>query len=90
MTIRYTIVFSKLAESKFEQCIRADRKLGEQIAQAIERIASHPDLGESLTGRWRGYRKYRMGDYRIVYRVEHGKLLIYVMTIGHRKDVYRG
>ena len=86
---RYTVVFSQLAQEKFDRFIQADRKLGEQIAKAIDRLATHPEVGEFLTGAWKGYRKYRTGHYRIIYRLEHHKLLIYIITIGHRGDVYR-
>ena len=88
MTTRYTVVFSQLAKEKFDQFIRADRKLGEQLAKAIDRLAANPRLGEFLRGHWKGYRKYRTGHYRIVYRVEHQRLIIYIVTMGHRKDVY--
>jgi mRNA interferase RelE/StbE len=84
----HTVVLSKLAQEKFDYFIRADRARGEQIAKAIDRLANNPHLGEFLKGEWKGYRKYRTGDYRIIYRVEHAKLLIYVITIGDRKDVY--
>ena len=89
MTSRYTVVLSKLAQEKFDTFIRADRKLGQQLAKAIDRIALNPDLGEFLKGEWKGYRKYRSGNYRIIYRVERQRLIIYIMTIGDRKDVYR-
>ncbi len=89
MTGKFTVLFSKLAQEKFDYFIRADRKLGEQIAKAIDRIALNPNLGEFLKGDWKGYRKYRTGNYRIIYRTEHSKLLIYIITIDDRKDVYR-
>lgn len=89
MSTRYTVVFSKLAKEKFDHFIRANRKLGEQIAKAIERLALHPELGEFLKGEWKGYRKYRTGSYRIIYRIEHTQLVIFIITIDDRKDVYR-
>lgn len=89
MTTRYTVVLSKLAQEQFDRFIRADRKLGEQIAKAIDRVAEHPNLGEFLKGEWKGYRKYRTSHYRILYRVEHHRLFIYIITIDDRKDVYR-
>ena len=89
MTTRYTVVLSNLAKEKFDAFIHADRKLGEQIAKAIERLAIHPELGEFLKGEWKGYQKYRAGRYRIIYRIEHTQLIIYVITIDDRKDVYR-
>lgn len=89
MTSRYTIVLSKLAQEKFDRFIQADRTLGERLAKAIDRLATNPNLGEFLKGEWKGYRKYRTGNYRIIYRLEHQRLLIYIITIDDRKDVYR-
>lgn len=89
MMARYTVLLSKLAQEKFDSFIHAGRKLGEQIAKAIDRLAEHPELGEFLTGGWKGYRKYRTGRYRIIYRVEHSRLMVYIITIDDRKDVYR-
>ena len=89
MTAHYTVVLSKVARERFDCFIRADRKLGERLAKAIERLSAHPELGEFLRGEWKGYRKYRTGNYRIIYRIEHAKLVIYIITIDDRKDVYR-
>ena len=89
MSPRYTVVLSKLAREKFDGFIRADRTLGKRMAKAIDRLAANPDLGEFLKGEWKGYRKYRAGNYRIIYRIEHAKLIIYIITIDDRKDVYR-
>ena len=89
MTARYTVVFSELAREKFDQFIHSGRKTGKQIAKAIDRLALNPELGEFLKGEWKDYRKYRIGDYRIIYRVEHFRLVVYIVTIGDRKDVYR-
>ena len=89
MTARYTVVLSKLAQEKFDRFVRADRKLGEQLAKAIDRLSRHPELGGFLKGEWKGYRKYRSGDYRIIYRIEHSRLIVYILTMDDRKDVYR-
>lgn len=89
MSVPYSIVFSKLAQEKFDHFIHKNRKTGEQIAKAIDRLAANIRLGEPLTGQWHGYYKYRTGNYRIIYRLEHSQLIIYVITIDHRKDVYR-
>lgn len=89
MTARYTVVFSRLAREKFDTFIHTNRRIGEQIAQAIDRLALDPSLGDFLKGQWKGYRRYRTGNYRIIYRTEHSRLLIYIITIDDRKDVYR-
>ncbi len=89
MSSRYTVVLSKLAQGKFDKLIHQNRKIGEQIAKAIDRLALNPALGDFLKGQWQGYRKYRAGSYRIIYRVEHSKLIVYIITIDDRKDIYR-
>jgi len=83
------VILSKLAESKFDQLIHSDRKLGEQVAKAIDRVASNPELGELLKGEWKGHRKYRTGRYRIIYRTDREQLMLYIVTIDDRKDIYR-
>lgn len=39
-----------------------------------------------------GYDRYRIrqGVYRILYEIENDRLVVYVVKVGHRKDVYRG
>jgi mRNA interferase RelE/StbE len=46
-------------------------------------------IGEALKGSKLGeFWKYRVGDYRIIVRIEDEKLLVLAMRIGHRRDVY--
>jgi mRNA interferase RelE/StbE len=60
----------------------------ERIKRAIEeRLLVDPQqYGEPLRRGLQGYRKLRVGDYRIVYRVDKDKII--VLKIGNRKDVY--
>ena len=85
----YSGILSKMAQKKFDEFISSDRKLGEQLAKALDRLAVTPDLGKPLSGEWRGYLRYRSGRYRIIYRIEHSKLIVYVLSMDHRKEVYR-
>jgi len=41
-------------------------------------------LSSNITGQWR----YRVGDYRIICNINDKELIILVITIGHRRDVY--
>ncbi len=58
-----------------------------------ERLATADDprqLGKSLTGSQLGnYWRYRVGDYRLVADVQDKTLVVLVVRIGHRRDVYR-
>ncbi|MBA3874000.1 MAG: type II toxin-antitoxin system mRNA interferase toxin, RelE/StbE family [Anaerolineae bacterium] len=53
------------------------------IARFVETIHH-----EELTGQWAGYYRIRVGDYRIIYRIEHSELLIVIEAIGHRREIY--
>ena len=60
----------------------------DRIKRAIEeRLLKEPlKYGQPLKRSLRGYRKLRVGDYRIIFKVE--KDAVIVLKIGHRKEVY--
>ena len=60
-----------------------------RIRKAIEtRLLKDPVMfGQPLRQSLKGHRKLRVGDWRVIYRVEHSNIII--LTIGNRKDVYR-
>lgn len=53
-------------------------------------LASDPRVGKPLAGPYKGLWKYRIGDYRMIYSIEDQRLVIFVLRIRHRKDVYQG
>ena len=60
------------------------------IKRAIEeRLMIDPiRLGKPLRHSLKGHRRLRVGDYRVVYRIENDALTVVVVAIKHRKDVY--
>ena len=72
------------------------RKLGRSAQAEIlrylrERIATNDDprrFGKTLTKDLGGLWRYRVGDYRIVARIEDHRLFVLVVTVGHRREVY--
>lgn len=83
----YKIEISKTAERQFT-------KLGEKdqlrIARVINQLAvdPHPQGCRKLTG-YKDVFRIRVGNYRIIYSVEKKRLIIIILKIGHRKDIYR-
>lgn len=73
-----------------------DRRMLRQISQRIDMLTEDPEKqGKSLIGELRGYRSIRAADqrYRIIYRIEKLKVIVYIITIGlrregDRKDIY--
>ena len=64
------------------------QNIKERIRKAIEdRILTNTDkYGQPLKRGLQGYRKLRVGDYRVIYKIKEAEVLIF--KIGHRKEVY--
>jgi mRNA interferase RelE/StbE len=58
-----------------------------KIDKAIEKIREDPLFGKPLTG-MKELRRIRTGNYRVIYTFRKDELLLLVVKIGHRKDVY--
>ena len=83
---------------EFDRAAARDlRKLGTDAELRVlrylrERIAGTEDprrLGKPLTGDRKGLWRYRVGDYRIVASIEDDRFVVLVVTVGHRREVYR-
>jgi mRNA interferase RelE/StbE len=79
-----------------ERALKELRKLGKQaqrdiIAYLDERIAGAEDprrFGKGLKADLAGLWRFRVGDYRILCQIRDGELLVLVVAVGHRRDVY--
>ncbi len=68
------------------------RHVGEQILTGLQQIAvlENPrQRGKAMVGERKGYWRYRIGDYRVIVRIEDERLVIVVIAVGHRREVYR-
>ncbi len=72
---------------------RLDRQAQRDILKYFsERIATDEDLqrfGKPLRHDLRGLWRYRIGDYRAICQIENGHLVVLVVAIGHRRQVYQ-
>jgi mRNA interferase RelE/StbE len=60
-----------------------------RMARRIDQLAADPRGGGSIKLRAEEIWRARVGDYRILYRIEDDRLVVLVIRIGHRRDVYR-
>jgi mRNA interferase RelE/StbE len=67
-----------------------DRRIQTQLVAALKKLAENPrpPQAKKLEG-MDGLYRIRTGDYRIVYLIEDDKLIVLVVRIGHRKEIYR-
>lgn len=59
-----------------------------QMAHAFDQLRDDPHTGKPLKGDLKGYWSYRVGAYRILYAIRHHEVLVEVLRIQHRKEVY--
>ena len=80
----YEIVFTDTSQKQFN---KLEKDVQERIIKALERIRIRPEsYVKKLVGD-PGYR-LRVGDYRIILDIEKSELIILVIKIGHRKNIY--
>lgn len=83
----YQIVITPAAFKQLAEI--SDRRIQEKLRDRISRLAHDPDKqGKPLTGELGGFRSVRaVGQrYRIIYRIEHSKVLVSVVGVGLRKE----
>ena len=80
----YEIIFSDKAKKQLE---KLDRKIQARIIKVLERIRMRPEAYVTKLVGDAGY-KFRVGDYRVICDIRDRQLILLVVTIGHRRDVY--
>jgi len=83
---RYSVYFTREAKRNIEKLDPSTRKV---IQKAIESLAVNPAKGKPLSYELAGLHSLRTADYRIIYRVREKQLVIIVIAVGHRKEIYK-
>lgn len=83
----------KLSDDAKRELGKLDKPIQKRIVLFLQdRIQSTDNprtSGKALQGNLAGLWRYRVGDYRLLCRIEDGELLVLVIEIGHRREVYR-
>ena len=88
--MKYRLVLSENARREL-------KKLDKQSAllligwmrKNLDGIENPRAKGKALTGNYKNAWRYRVGDYRIIAEIEDEKIVVIVLKIGHRREVYR-
>ena len=82
----YRIEFSSNARRQF---LKLEKEVQKQISNALNRLIYRP---EQFVKKLVGYEAYRLrvGKYKVILDIKKDGLVIWVIEIGHRKNVYRG
>lgn len=84
---RFRIEYAPKTE---DQIKRLPKNIRDRIKIAIEsRLTIAPnDYGKPLTKEWKEHRRLRVGDYRVIYKVFEDRVIVFIVDIDHRKDIY--
>ncbi len=68
-----------------------DISIRKRILGKVQWLSNHAHElpHEPLSGQWAGTYKLRVGDYRIVYDINHKQKTLIVYAIGHRREIYK-
>jgi mRNA interferase RelE/StbE len=82
----YKVVIEARAEKEIRKLPAPERK---RVTSVIDKLATNP---KSATARKMvgspGFR-LRVGDYRIIYEIEHQIVTVFIIKVGHRRDIYK-
>lgn len=82
----YQIVLSRIAEKDLD---KVNKKYKPHIFAALFDLRKDPHLGKKLEGKFRDCYSFRVGFYRIIYKIYKTKLNILIIRIGPRQGVYK-
>jgi mRNA interferase RelE/StbE len=83
--VAYNIVYKKSVQRDLKKLSKAE---AHRVLNQVEKeLSKNADTHPVLKGQFAGLRKYRIGDYRVIYAILGADVL--VLRIGHRKDVYK-
>jgi len=87
----WAIEYGKDAE---KEIAKLDRQIAQRIIKfmgnRVAKLENPRSIGAALTGSTLGdYWKYRVGDYRIIAEIQDEKLIVQVVRVGNRREVYR-
>ena len=82
----YRIIISPRARKELKNIDKLYRKA---IARATEELKDDPFIGKPLTRKLILKFSYRIGAYRIIYKVNKQDKIVYILTAGHRSSIYQ-
>lgn len=87
----YTIEFSSRAARDFKKLAKTNRAIAVKIKDAIADLAEEPRPrgSEALSGTNPSLHRIRIGSFRVIYEIKEAQLLVWVVKLGDRKEIYR-
>lgn len=79
----------KIKKSAYKEIQKLDQSTKRPIIEAIDKLTDNPHVGKLLKGELSGLRRIRSGSYRILYEINDDEVIVLVLRVAHRKEIYR-
>ncbi len=86
MGIKYNLLLSHKFDRDF---VNLGKTLQDRVVESLRELNDNPYAGKQLKGRLKDLWSWRVGEYRILYQIQEEKLLIFAISVRHRKHVYK-
>ena len=87
--MKYTVEFTDKAKKQISKLDKATAKLiTSWLLKNLQNCENPRQHGKGLTSNRSGQWRYRIGDYRLIAEIQDSKVIILILEIGHRRDIY--
>jgi mRNA interferase RelE/StbE len=84
--MKWRVIFARTAEKELAK-LSSEMQL--RLGRAIRSLENDPIPAQAKRLKGRTEFRLRVGDYRVLYAIEHESRVVTISAIGHRRDVYR-
>lgn len=84
----WTVLFSKKAEKEFFKLDFGTQKKIREFVEKLTHLQNPRSLGHQLRGDLSRYWRFRVGAYRLITEIVDDRLIIQVIRVGHRREIY--
>ncbi len=86
----WTVEISNIAERQLRKIDRSiQKRILDWLEDRLENCKNPRHFGEPLKGNHAGLWRYRIGNYRVLCEIQDEKIVILVLAVGHRREVYK-
>jgi len=88
--VKYQVELEPPAHRALRRLRKSDPTTAARIGAALDGLGDQPRPPgvKALSGNPKGRLRVRIGDYRIIYRIDDDRLLVLVLDLGHRRNIY--
>jgi len=85
--VSYQVQITKKAEKELKDI---DRSMALRIGKKLMDLGNEPRPRQSVKLKGTDFHRLKVGDYRVIYQIKDSEEAVNILSIGHRREVYRG